>query len=1583
MIRRFFFVLLGTYSFPPPLIYGISFASLISTTKERLMRELIYSLFIHALCFQILFGSTLLDLGQRKFRRPASFGYGLELDTLKNRLTEFKEKIKGKEVKPENCGEEDLNEEMSEEELMLMSLFGDNSTVYSREDMAFNKYVDSLEGNACGVVENEKQKPAAQECVSKKVPGYIETKAQEIMKAEADNIEEDQRADFSLENAEVRGFHKEALFLMGEVRKYLTDDSLSKDDRVGLLVEFLGSVSLPMRDLVTVLRAYTPLEYDGKYFYESLLPEFSGSLIEDEISKDLIESGPNKMVENFYLEVESRGWGKIGLRYNPNDVIARDIVALLNAPTAKNYTRASKWMTLQMMLTQVATYDAMMGIEKPIEVPKSCQNHLNGDLPEEIKMQYSAKDGEGLLNRILADHGLIYSEGNTDYTEFYYDLENKDPMKESYSGLMPFETYKAAMQDVYDSEGKSGLGVLNATLDDYQNFTEVVEILRPKALNVFQNDHSWVFGLIDFEDEIYKGANLFNKVLAQPESTEVYEYTTEEGSTVEIDHVAQNLSTFLVELMQRHKVNHWDKLISGDLKSKLEKTNVRIKFPSLYGATAWRMWALRELENFANTVDTKDIAVSRAFDKAYISVNHKLNPSRKIEDRVNALKSYLNELKVSDEFVPTRRLNTEVHRRGYRLLERLWTELVLKTSYLEKAKVTEFDYLSGQMQNGNPWARLRLSYLVLMNELEFITLEEKPSYSKVSNEEYSETSLKSCLSKDISDLRGRLNKAAKKMGLNNPLEPGYANLAIKDKEREQVFSTVIDKASPLFKQLNTSGKPFYQDLEEVTYTTLLSKEDVEKFVEEKLPAGLHDMAWEGIEDFLETDEADVGRFFTDLYRLKGNPEKQMEYFEQYSQDFGIDNSYDVKRTFLVMDNNIKTHVLKSLLRSSANLRKVKIMQEMETLCNIEPNDQESFKTLFYTTSKAQNQLNQLTGAPTIPNDVMEKINGKLSQMSAEETKDMWLGIGAGVLGVAAMLIGGACTGLTGGICAPLGVAMMGAGASAMTMQASLVTREFSRKQHADLNTEKVKTFEELGFANIGASDNVSRYWFWTIFEAASIIPLIGITARSVRVGTKMTYLFAENTLKSGLRQGIKVTGRSSGTVYSEADVAFSRLVLGFNSPVAQAKSVVNAVGKSSIALKNALLNVGKQGINPKVISRAIKRIRNLHKLYRQGRISLVAMTRKIGKVIFGVQGVAKTYVSKVVVQETVDGIDKQTAKTVAEYFGNNPKGFHFLMSKYAKSVPKAIKSMERYEKGTSLLGKITLLPWARNGIRSLRSSHLKKFGESILRIEKEAAELVAKNGDLEAYILKNVDELTDIFKDIPVKGVREFAYMFFIQGGPHLGKSLSSISARGVNRATYWASNGLVMRKFFNARSRLIYEGAKSQAKSILGLSTYVSAETALESFKSFQSSVANAALKAGDDAGAEILQQYAKLEDRLVKEIHLVVKKYLDSSKLIQLKDGIVGGRKRLLSGVTQLDEAALKKIIFSPESEQEKALGVIIWSILPVENLFKLDEMGDVAHRVIRELANYENVGEYEKLLNAFKVLVIKRDPGVVEIM
>jgi hypothetical protein len=60
-------------------------------------------------------------------------------------------------------------------------------------------------------------------------------------------------------------------------------------------------------------------------------------------------------------------------------------------------------------------------------------------------------------------------------------------------------------------------------------------------------------------------------------------------------------------------------------------------------------------------------------------------------------------------------------------------------------------------------------------------------------------------------------------------------------------------------------------------------------------------------------------------------------------------------------------------------------------------------------------------------------------------------------------------------------------------------------------------------------------------------------------------------------------------------------------------------------------------------------------------------------------------------------------------------------------------------------------------------------------------------------------------------------------------------------------------------------------------------------------------------------------------------------------------------------MDKESLKRVLFSPATEQEEAIGTVIWSSLPVEDLFSLREVGELAHRVIRELSNYENVDEF----------------------
>ncbi len=1536
-----------------------------------MLKSLLKGTLIHALCFQLLYMGMFQDYVQYVSRVPASIDHQYGLDELNTKIKDFKTEIAGKELEPD-CGQESTEVSGDDSFAQLMAMLGQNDEIKTREDRAFYNFVDSLKGNACVVPQDSVVASSLEDknCEPTKIEGFIEKFAK---KAREEEKEEKDPMPLRLDDPQIRGFHQRALALMQEVRVYLADTNVEREERINLLVNYLGGVALPMRDLIVTFRAYIPREYDGVYFYESLLPEINEELIgNDELVKDIITNGPNKMVENFHLEIEEGLWGRRALRYNPNEVLARDIVSILKVPTKKNYLRAMKWMTLQMMLAQVFSYEAMLGETKPLEIPRSCQNHFNGDLPSEVKMQYSGEHGDKFLESILADHGLLAETSNPEFNAYYADNVNRDPMLEGYSGIMPFEKYRSSQEAI--KRGKERF--ITPVIDDFEYFDQVSPIVMAKGLSVFHDSNSYLFGLMDFEDDHYFGADLIQKLFTQPENNEIYEFNDEYGDPVEVSHLHQNLSTFLVEVMQRHKIAYWDQLITPEIEKKLKSKIVKIDFPSLHGASMWRTWALARLEDWALKKKEEGLRPieAQALKSSLRGGSHYLSSGKNENEHLDNLVKYLGELKVSDDYIPTRRLTSGEHVKTYKMLGNLWHFLRDRAGSLEAAETTEYDYLFSQMETGNPWARVRLSYLVLMEELDAISKGEAPKFTKIDGAELNSESIKSCQQRDVTEIRRLITSAVSKMKLYRPLVPAYATNLLKSEEKEQIWHQNIDEGHPLFKQKDNRGNPFYEMMEQTSFQTLLTGDQVQEFVREHIHMGLRDKAWEEMEAFFASEEGKRSQFYTELYKMKGNPDAQADYFEEYATSNGIDLIYDAKMGFLRTDNILKKSILKSLLRGSANLRKNEILGRLSEFCDLEPNDHENFQKLYFATSKSQNKLNQLTGAPTIPDEVLADIQDQVSSMSPDEWTDMLLGIGAGVMGMTAMLLAGACTGLTGGLCAPIGVPLAVAGASAMAMQANLVTREFSRKRRADRDSAYIKSMEELGFANRNSHESVERSWFWTIFEAVSIIPFISITARSIVAGTRITgvtaAMMARNLGPKGFRESWRITGQAARTIYAESDVRFSRIILGLDSYASQAKNLIP---------------------KKEMVAQVFDKAKGLRTLLKAGKLSPFAYAKRLGELIQGLKTSTKAfftegaeYTAKVSVKETPSQIDQATAKVVSDYFAGNPKGLQHLMSEYAKKIPKAKLQMERYAKGTSTLGKVTLLPWIRNGIRSLRSSHLVQYSDDIIRLEKELGQVVARNGKLEDYVLKNVDILTDIFQKIPARK-RELPYMFFIQGGPHLGKSLSSVGGKTAKALQmHRLSNGIVMRKFFNARSRLIYESMKGRAREVLGLKVFLASEGAFESFEAFQKSIAQVTENVDEATKNAILKDYANLEEKLSLKIYEMTKASLENKGTMRkLKESLFKGEARISADLENMNLEEMRRILFRAETEHDRAIAVTIWSSIPVEKLFELQEIGSVAHRVIRELSQYENVEEFQGLLNALKVLIIKRDPGIVEIM
>jgi len=54
-----------------------------------------------------------------------------------------------------------------------------------------------------------------------------------------------------------------------------------------------------------------------------------------------------------------------------------------------------------------------------------------------------------------------------------------------------------------------------------------------------------------------------------------------------------------------------------------------------------------------------------------------------------------------------------------------------------------------------------------------------------------------------------------------------------------------------------------------------------------------------------------------------------------------------------------------------------------------------------------------------------------------------------------------------------------------------------------------------------------------------------------------------------------------------------------------------------------------------------------------------------------------------------------------------------------------------------------------------------------------------------------------------------------------------------------------------------------------------------------------------------------------------------------------------------------------------------------MPADELMGMKEVGELAHKAVQELAAYNDVDSFQRYLNAMRILVINRNPAVLEIM
>lgn len=1448
------------------------------------------------LIFCLLLQSCSLTFSPWGNRSPSSIA---NFEETINKMKNFKARLMGSE-KDANCSKEALDEDFKR---LLASVKRDSC---SKDNFSIDR--EEFNQKACPKV---------------KIEGYFDR----VVKA---TIQEEKSKKKQLTyfqdkiDPEFLKFFNEAQTFLKSISTQVNSERFEKEERAQLLAAYVENVLLPIRDVVVIKRSYLPKEDDGKKYYLQLQPylteDFVSSLGVSEMG--LITQGPNPGASPFYLELKPIGNRLVQLAFSPTDIIRRDVITLLKAPSSKNYVIALKWMTLHMMLSQVYLYDTILGNRAPLRIPNSCQNHFNGNLPSEFKFNYEEGIGEQFLENILAGHGLTFKQDDISYLDYYIDNVNKDPTKEGYSGLVPFENYKNARVSSAESTPKDGL---EPHFDDIAHFPTIMSFKLGEAQSVFR-------GKVAKQNVIYSGNEIFQKITGEFPADEIAEIKLADGSVQQIYPGKQNLSPYLLELMQKNGFVDYTQLITEKLKKKFVGKRALIDFPSMYSSPVWRDWSLKTLADLVH--EYRDMPQNAEVHRLLVAACNRTMNTRSPEmvniclkgNRIQNLDEFLSEFRSGDKYIPTRRLEEKKFQGVYPLLSLYWKSLRDGTELLAEAKPFELNFLLDQMSALNPWARLKLGYMVALDQLEHQREGIPPAFDfRGMSRKVNEQAI--CDIK-LNDLQYRkIKEAGEVLGLDQTISYNHASRFLSNKEKKQVWRNIIDDIGQRNAQLfsvRSGNKDFYQIAEDLSYKTILSEEAARN-----TGINISANAQNEISKISKTTEAQIGNFFLKLYAVK-NPEEQKNLFEQFSKVNGIDNAFSLKLNFLAVDDAYKKPIYKDILKQAAQARKLQILSHLETFCKMDINDEMQFKNIFYSTTKAQNELNQMAGLPSIPADVLDQINS----MSSSEWRDMWWGIGSGVAGIAALVVGGACTTLSGGICAPLGGVMAVAGLSALGIQVKLTSNELDRKVEADHSEKQVKVMEELGFANSGSADEVHRSYAWAAFEAISVFPLIGVATRSLALGPKLVYVSSQSLLRQTGKTSFKAAAKS---VTQEEEVRAARYLLG-----------IDGVAKNA-------------GVDTKTLNAATTKIEKIRKLYTAGEIDFETMIAQIGKVIDPIKraklAALKTIrkeIGHVTIRESQGQIDAQTAKMVADYFGDNPKELLRLIQGYSgEKLNRAVKIMNEVN-ATDRINRIPIFSGVKDWFLRMRNESLAKNASKILRIEKELSTMSSKPGQLQSFVNKNIEDLTDIFVDIPMKK-REIPYFVFVQGMPEFnfykGRKIPLLSIM---------SEGQTIRRVFTARARLVHESYKFRARETFKLKRYVQSETTLGAYRAFQLSIAELASRKSGAEAAKILSDYRRVEEQLARKLYVAYSKT---------------GQK--------MEYKAFKEMMMNPASIKDKATLEAIWESVPADELMGIKELGEVAHKAVQELSKYNNIDSFERYLGALKVLIINRNPAILEVM
>lgn len=1528
----------------------------------------------------------------------------------------------------------------------------------------FDKYLDQINQNACQVEkfniineEGPKQVPSPLRFAGKGLLGdiivalnqEIEVKKEKPVKKthqeyldDFDNVVKDDRffsksrrkkqvpkkqnkkrlpttVDFYLN--QIVEAYDQSLAIKEKIEQYLSDSQMKRESRLKILEIYISQILIPMRELFIISRinSVSVAKVLGQKYFR-LLPTFPTNIIDiDDLIQAKSGDKSQKMdvrqffIKNYTVKVIAENEKHSRLEFEEFNIHAKDLITLMKVPTPNHYVTALKWMTLDMMIEQIYRYDLMLGNKGKIDIPKGCQTSFNHDLPRFFTHAdlYKVEDpGETLLEKFLVNNQMIPEEGS-EYYQQYLEGPGKDPLKDNYSEVAPFEQYKSAQMAISEEELHHHIA---PQLDDLTYFDAVLNSRKVPALASFhQNIDAQAFrgepGVAEFsafvETREYKGIELFKQILAMPDDNKqcIIKLVDHLGKIKkkEISPKDQNLSLYLTEVMIKENVENYTDLFSPELIQQLKDTPIEVPFPSLYSSPAWRQMSYNAL--YKVTVDNKDISKSSSLYMSFKNAcfyypDYKNSKYRKqicgtgvaINNVhiVNNLSAFLKKLITNrTAYIPLKEIEKKHMQEFYPFLGKLWSELRDNGQILSISRSNEWDYLRNQMRLKSPWARLRVSYLIAIERLQ----------------QFNRANQNSCFTDHVDTQEKLMQNAASYLGLNQPLQPFHIDRILNDQEKEAIWDNIREDFSKdshhlLIAPVEDSEDNYIDLFSEIAYATVIGEDQREKLYSKNPLLSPSTETRGEIANMVSHNYFKHSDLYLKVYKLGANTEDQakkklspeeikkkqlkiQQEQEALIKDYIKDNPeltfQSIKESFLFHDLTVKKELYKDLLRKSALQRQNKVKETLEGFCKLSrTNDFEDFRAIFISTTKEQNKLNKLAGLPEVP----EQITEMMDSYSEDDWYELWTGLGSGGLAMGALIVAFACSAGTSAACSPLAVsAMFAAGAYAAKLQFKLIPFQIERKLHADTLEDLLFGMEQLDMAEEGVAYEISKSWIHTGIEVVALISIFGIAYTGVITGARALFqggkLFFRNLLAKQTFRKSSIRGREAArTVLNEEEINLAELVLGFSDRWSKAQNMIKEFRSKSRKLRK-LHATGGLGV-------------------RQLYSKIETLRYQLKEEILNSTGDNLRYHSKKIINYTRDEIDQQTAKVITLYLDNDANALLKILNSYAGEYSKfKFKNGFKNSKLDHAVGVIENIDKEKVGTRwfyKLRYQELRDNAIN-LRVLIDDLKTFIKNGSVaigkeqkvvtsfEQLNLEHLENLNKFFFKNPMRK-RDFPYAA-IQGGPAF--AADSIILRYTKKVLGpLAAETILLRKFFNARSRLILEANKSWAQEALGLSPYVSINTAHEFLKSFQRSVEHGI---STDATGAINKEYLEFQTLITNNIQIALKDNINLLKNKNFKDAGIDMADNIPHvHATLTQHNSFKQLLFHPkEGSINQSISQVIWESIDFDEILKLKKFDKLLHQATSELRDYKEVDTFQYYINLLIIGIKKGEMGKVEII